>query len=149
MNYVWGRDIHIWKQYVTDEREMHRAMKKEQERKRPGPFTVTGVQHWLALLKSIYFLSNWTSAQFSQAILADGLVNTLPCVPEEKLQCIMKAKKKRKHILPQHTKFTEITLLYPIEKSCLCSKRQIMFSYIFYCCLCKVNSKCNIIFYDS
>lgn len=79
---------------MTDEREMHRAMKKERERKRPGPFTVTGVQHWLALLKSIYFLSNWTSAQFSQAILADGLVNTLPCVPEEKLQCIMKAKKK-------------------------------------------------------
>lgn len=63
----------------------HTEIKKAAGGGRPGPFTLTGVQHWLAPLKNIHFLSNWTSAQFNWAILADGLVNTWPCVPEEKL----------------------------------------------------------------
>lgn len=74
--------------YMTDELQMHehKGMKKEAHGARDWVlFTLTGVQQWLAPLKSIHFLSNWTSAQFSRAILADGLVNTLPCVPEEKL----------------------------------------------------------------
>lgn len=70
-----------------DELQMHAhtEIKKAAGGGRPGPFTLTGVQHWLAPLKNIHFLSNWTSAQFSRAILADGLVNTWPCVPEEEL----------------------------------------------------------------